>query len=366
MKIAFVDTSGLHYDPLTPFQKPLGGTQSAACFLSAALAERGHEVWLLGKAGDGQITSGVHCQRYDAENPAYQLNAFDVVIVLTRPLASQLRSQGVTTRLVLWQHNAVDNSDVSLLSDAEERAAWTGMVFVSDYQKETFTKRWNVTGQVLRNAMSPAMAARKRTLPNFIERNEDPVLVYASAPGRGLETLLISFPSIRKHLPGARLKIFSSQSMYQVKDDIDGFSSYYELARSLPGVEYIGGVSQDRLADELLRCDIWAYPTVFLETSCIVLMEAAAAGCFLFFSEMGALPETGGKFGRRMRPSTFRSVWCGNFAKGVCSEVERLRQNPEATRRFLDDQARWFRETYTWDRRAEEWELWLTKTVMMV
>jgi len=365
MKIAFVDTTGLNYNPLTPFQSPLGGTQSAACFLSIAMAERGNEVWLLGKEGEGEIISGVRCKRYNTENPATQLNAFDVVIILTVPIAKQLREKGVSTRLILWQHYAVDNSDSLPLIDNDEKEAWSEVVFVSEYQRKTFSEKFDLDGKVLRNAMSPAMADRKRILPNFVARNEDPVLVYASAPGRGLDILLIAFPSIRKKFPGARLKIFSSQLMYQVQKENDGFESYYELARSMPGVEYLGGVSQDRLADELLRCDIWAYPTIFLETSCIVLMEAAAAGCFLFFSEMGALPETGGKFGRRMRPTSSRSVWCGQFAHGLCSEVDRLRQNPERTEKFLEDQASWFRKTYTWDRRAEEWELWLTKTVMM-
>jgi glycosyltransferase involved in cell wall biosynthesis len=366
MKIAFVDTTGLHYDPLTPFQKPLGGTQSAACFLSAAVAQRGNEVWLLGKEGDGQVIAGVHCQRYDAENPAAQLNGFDAVIVLTVPIGGKLRESGVTAPLVLWLHNSIEHGDSNLLNDPAEKSAWSRIAFVSEYQKKTFADKFGLDGQVLKNAMTPAMAARKRTLPNFVARNEDPVLVYASAPGRGLETLLIAFPSIRKRLPNARLKIFSSQSMYQIQKENDGFEAYYELARSMPGVEYVGCVSQERLSDELMRCDVWAYPTIFLETSCIVLMEAAAAGCFLFYSETGALPETGGNFGRRMKPLSFRAQWCGSFARGLCSEIDRLRQDPQATEKFFEDQVKWFRETYTWDRRAEEWELWLTKSVIAV
>lgn len=359
MKIAFLDPASLRYTPETPLRQPLGGTQSAACFLSAELAKLGHDVSLINAGGSGDRVLGVRCLPFDPANPAAGLDDHDAVIVLTSPIAAELRQAGVRSRLINWQHKTVDNGTVLPFAEAAEREAWSDTVFVSEFQKNSFAAKWAMDGVVLRNAISPALETRLRTRPTFAERGEDPVLVYASAPGRGLDFLLMSFPTIRKYLPGARLRIFSDQAMYQVDAKEDEYSVYYEVARNLPGVEHVGGVSQADLADAFLEADIWAYPTIFVETSCIVMMEAAAAGCLLLSSEIGALRETGAGFGRFMRIPASRAMWSLTYARGVVSEVRRIRRDPEAYRQFLERQMTAFRETCTWSRRAQEWNAWL-------
>jgi hypothetical protein len=47
MKIGFLDTYTWDYNIETPYCKPLGGTQSAICYLAEALAAQGNEVFLL-------------------------------------------------------------------------------------------------------------------------------------------------------------------------------------------------------------------------------------------------------------------------------------------------------------------------------
>ncbi len=360
MKIAFLDPTPLRYTPETPLRQPLGGTQSAACFLSAELAKLGHDVSLINAGGSGDHVLGVRCLPFDQENPAAGLDDQDVVVVLTSPMAARLRQAGVRARLINWQHKTVDNGSVAPFAETDEREAWSDTVFVSDFQKNSFAEKWAMDGKVLRNAISPAMEAKPRIKPTFAERGEDPVLVYASAPGRGLDFLLMSFPTIRRYLPNAKLRIFSDQSMYQVSSKEDEYFVYYEVARNLPGVDYVGGVSQSDLSDALLEADIWAYPTIFVETSCIVMMEAAAAGCLLLSSEIGALRETANGFGRFMRIPTSRALWSLSYARGVVSEVRRIRTDPDGYRRFLERQMTVFRETCTWSRRAQEWNAWLT------
>ena len=47
MDIVFIDsTSRAAYDPDTPFERPLGGTESAVCYLAPELAKLGHRVTL--------------------------------------------------------------------------------------------------------------------------------------------------------------------------------------------------------------------------------------------------------------------------------------------------------------------------------
>jgi len=359
MKIAFLDPAPIRYTPETPFSEPLGGTQSAVCYLSTALARRGHDVTLITRSGNGERVRGVTCQVDDPHDLSGQLNAHDVVVVVTSPIAANLRQIGVNTRLVNWQHKAAENQTISRFSEEVERKAWSNSVFVSEFQRNSFQKKWGMDGIVLRNAISPEIESSSWVKTSFAKRHEDPVLVYASAPGRGLDVLLIAFPTIRKAFPNSKLKVFSDQLMYQISAEKDQYSAYYELARQLPGVEYMGGVSQSELAEQLMECDIWAYPTIFIETSCIIMMEAAAAGCHILTSNIGALKETAGQFGRVLSTGNSRAGWSGVYAQELISDVERFRRDPEAHQKNMDHQMRWFRQNCTWDRRAEEWETWL-------
>ena len=48
MKIAIFD-SGWEYSVNTPYEKPLGGTQSAICYFLEEMAIRGHQTYLFNK-----------------------------------------------------------------------------------------------------------------------------------------------------------------------------------------------------------------------------------------------------------------------------------------------------------------------------
>lgn len=298
---------------------------------------------------------GVLCTGFDWDSAASYLNQQDAVVVLTTPIAARLRQAGVGTALINWQHKAVGSQGAAPFAEPVERAAWTTTVFVSNYQRDSFSSKWSMSGEVIGNAINPILARVTRTKPTFVERGEDPILFYASAPGRGLDFLLMSFPTIRKALPNVRLKIFSDQAMYQIPPERDEFSVYYEVARNLPGIEYVGGVSQSKLAEEMLAADVWAYPTTFIETSCIVMMEGGAAGCMLVGSDVGALRETSGRFGRLTPLNNSRSGWSGAFARAVVQEVHRARQDPTLYGSLINQQMAWFRSTCDWDRRAEQW-----------
>jgi hypothetical protein len=56
MDIVFIDsTSWAAYDPDTPFERPLGGTQSAVCYLAPELAKLGHRVTLASRAAEPKL-----------------------------------------------------------------------------------------------------------------------------------------------------------------------------------------------------------------------------------------------------------------------------------------------------------------------
>lgn len=81
MKIVFLDRIGWDYTPLTPYERPLGGSQSALCYLAAQLAAKGHDVALVNHVRQPGTYAGVHCPGHDQGYTADFLNRFDIVIV---------------------------------------------------------------------------------------------------------------------------------------------------------------------------------------------------------------------------------------------------------------------------------------------
>ena len=78
-------------------------------------------------------------------------------------------------------------------------------------------------------------------------------------------------------------------AVYQKGGEADEYAALYERSRGLPGVEYVGSLSQPDLAQVLHKIDALTYPSTFAETSCIAAIEALAAGCQVLATDLGAL-----------------------------------------------------------------------------
>src|SRR5262249_40757479 len=132
-------------------------------------------------------------------------------------------------------------------------------------------------------------------------------------------------------------------------------------ARDLPGVEYVGSVSQTALASALAEADILAYPNVFPETSCIAVMEAMAAGCLVVTSNLGALPETTAGFGFLMDlPNDILQMSC-SYANFMVDAYRKACADPGGFEDKLSGQRAHVRTHYTWAQRARDWSALLPR-----
>jgi len=358
MKIAFIDPIPWDYTPLTPRERPLGGSQSALCYLATTLVEQGHEIALVNYLALPGDYAGVRCTSLAAGIDAPFLNGHDAVVVLNGAMGKQLRAAGVKARLVLWSQHAADQSAIATLKDINERLAWDGFFLVSEWQARNYTQNFGMRPEritILRNAISPPFQRLERQHEPFFLTGEPPVLFYASTPFRGLWLLLTAFPAIARAIPGVRLEVFSSMGVYQLDGEADEYGVLYELARALPGVEYRGSLSQAELAEALGAADILAYPSVFAETSCIVAMEAMAAGALLLTTKLGALPETTAGFAFTMELSADSVRIARDFAQLTCAVVETARQKPQEFEAIVARERAHARAAYDWTQRAREW-----------
>src|SRR4029079_18678597 len=99
------------YDVTTPLTRPLGGSQSALCYLAAALAKRGHAVTTLTGTSQPREVLGVRCRKF-SEIPRELFTPPDTIaVVLNGPgeVGQQLRQHvRPGLQLVLWTQHAHD------------------------------------------------------------------------------------------------------------------------------------------------------------------------------------------------------------------------------------------------------------------
>lgn len=116
-------------------------------------------------------------------------------------------------------------------------------------------------------------------------------MIYSSTPYRGLEILAEVFPEIKKRVPNANLKVFSSMKVYGSEYNDEEFSGLYNSLKNMDGVEYIGSVKQKELHSEMLKAELLVYPNLFPETFCITAAETITAGTPIVTSNYAALSE---------------------------------------------------------------------------
>jgi glycosyltransferase involved in cell wall biosynthesis len=359
MKLAFLDPIDWDYTPFSPLERPLGGSQSALCYLAPELVALGHEVTLINNVSKPGTYAGVRCPGWAEGLTSAYLNQFDAVVAINKSLAKYLRDGGVTVPLILWSQQATDQVDIQGLREPDECRAWNAFFLVSDWQAQTYMSEFGIRPErigVLRNAVAPVFQSIERRAP-FFRTGKPPVLVYTSTPFRGLLLLLVSFPRIRAAIPECRLRVYSSMAVYQMTPDQEPplYQVLYALARDLRGVEYVGSLSQSALASALAEADVLAYPNVFPETSCIAVMEAMAAGCLVVTSNLGALPETTAGFGFLLDLPKDIIQMAQAYADLVIKTYREACAQPDRFEDRLASQRAHVRTQYIWAQRAREW-----------
>jgi glycosyltransferase involved in cell wall biosynthesis len=139
----------------------------------------------------------------------------------------------------------------------------------------------------------------------------------------------------------------------------DEYEPLYEQCRALEGVNYRGSVSQTELAKELAGATMLTYPNTFAETGCIVAMEALAAGLLVVTSDLGALPETCGKWAHLVPgvgPTRTAEQFAIDFARTVIQSLMDFQANRAAFFAQRYEQSLAINASCTWAIRAEQWE----------
>jgi glycosyltransferase involved in cell wall biosynthesis len=292
-KLDLVIFVGHGFEPWTPEtarKTGIGGSETMVMELGKRLAAMGHRVRVYGHCPPTQEGIYDGMEWYDGSR--YHDIECDVLIASRRPDAVDDSYRVSAGARLLWVHDV----HCGPVLDMPRSLRIDRILALSEWHKSFLLKCYPLIHAdkilVTRNGIDLSRFDRK------VERNPKRV-IYSSSPDRGLENLLEMWPTIRERVPEAELRIFygfenweTAARMANDENQLRKIRHLQSLCKSLPGVTFVGRVSQERLTEEFLGAGVWAYPTWFWETSCITAMEAQAADLCVLNSNLAGLTET--------------------------------------------------------------------------
>ena len=257
---------------------------------------------------------------------------------------------------ILWQHLSYDQPNVRLMQDRKFVDSIDYFIYVSHWQYNRFREIYKIPEYksfVIKNATHTF---------DIVEKQKDNKikLLYTSTPWRGLAVLIKSIEILNKTREDFEVDIYSSTKIYGSKFDEnekDKFEVLFDKCKNTPNVNYLGYADNNAIRAAVQRAHIYAYPSIFEETSCLAVIEAMSAGCHVVTTNYGALPETCGEFATMIEFDSSGQNLIERYAETLNSVIDNYKNN--LYKDDLEMQIKYYNKNYSWETRIQEWKNFL-------
>ena len=257
---------------------------------------------------------------------------------------------------ILWQKNSWDQPNLqSFFRDKKRHHEYDWYVFNSHWTFEKFRYFFQIPEDrsvVIKNGASH-FPKRK------IYKKDEPIkIIHHCTPWRGLNVLLLAMQLIQNK--NVTLDVYSSNDIYGSefanKANKD-FEDLFDQARKLPNVNYIGYKPHEYILEHMQDYHLFVYPSIFEETFCASALEALASGLHVITTNFGALPETCAEWPVYVNYSKDYELLGASFAQAIDISCQYL--HTDTIQNHLDEQQKYYKKFYSWDKKAMEWESFL-------
>jgi len=160
--------------------------------------------------------------------------------------------------------------------------------------------------------------------------------------------------------PLISLDVYSSTEIYGknfYKQNDHNYTALYKQAKELSNVNYIGYKPNEYIREHIKDYNMYVYPSIFEETSCISLLESMAAGLYCITTNYGALFETGAEFPMYIAyDNNYRNL-AEKFAYGIEASAAMLHE--PTIHEHLTTQSNYTKKYYNWKKQASSWTRFL-------
>ena len=257
---------------------------------------------------------------------------------------------------ILWQKNSWDQPNLQkFFRNKERHHEYDWYVFNSHWNYEKFRYFFQLPEDKCMVIKNGASHFPKRK----IYKKGDPIkIIHHCTPWRGLNVLLLAMQMVKNK--NVTLDVYSSNQVYgtEFANRVDkDFSDLFDQAKKLPNVNYIGHKPNEYILEHMSDYDLFVYPSIFEETFCVSALEALAAGLHVITTNFGALPETCAEWPVYINYTKNFDLLASSVAGAIdiCSEY----LHTDTIQKHLDEQQKYYKKFYSWDKKAIEWENFL-------
>lgn len=283
-------------------------------------------------------------ERLHRSIPAELLNKFQII-------PSRVRELDPDKKKILWLHDLPHDPESEHLKDPELRKRFSKIVAVSDWQMQMYNIISGVPyaeSFVIKNAIDPIPLEKK-------EYNGTVNLIYHTTPHRGLEILIPVFEELSRIHDNIHLDVYSSFSIYGWEERDRQYQQLFDRCRAHPKITYHGAVPNEEIRTALVKSHIFAYPSIWPETSCLAAIEAMSAMNLVVCPNFAALSETCSNFAMMYQFNENKNLHAVQFAHTLDIAIKTVIQNRGTTYPYLDFQKQYFDYFYSWEKRKGEW-----------
>lgn len=333
---------------------PLYGSEIALKEIATRLANRGHEVY---------VASEIHMDQDPNSNVRVlhksHIESTEVdVLIVSRYMVYFLQYPIKAKKTYIWLHDTILNSGAVFDGPGGPGSVRAGIPSESRWLVANINK--SIDGYVL---LSPWHISYFKT--RYPEIKDDKIkmignggpqplskyekvpgrFIYTSSPVRGLATLLTLFCDyIYPKYPHATLHVIRGREEFDQE-------LFDRLNSGLPGVKYIGYLSNEDMSEEFKQAEIYLYPTSFYETYCISAHEAQAYGCIFIGTELAALKDTVDDRGFLLKGDATSE----SYRREILSMVDTVMEMGKWSKDKIRKRCYEWASKRTWECRTDEW-----------
>jgi glycosyltransferase involved in cell wall biosynthesis len=283
-------------------------------------------------------------ERLASSIPADLLSKFQII-------PSRVRDIDPNKKAILWLHDLPGDPESQHLKDANLRKRFAKIVAVSDWQMQMYNTYLGVPYSecvVIKNAIDPIKFEKKQ-----IERIDKVKIIYHTTPHRGLEILVPVFEKLCERFANIELDVYSSFSIYGWEQRDEPYKEIFERCKSHPNINYHDAVPNEQIREALKQSHIFAYPSIWPETSCLAAIEAMSAKNIVVCPNYAALPETCAGYANMYQWSEDANEHANRFYNVMVSTISEILENSHQSRLIF--QKHYYDNVYNWNNRAIQW-----------
>lgn len=246
-----------------------------------------------------------------------------------------------------WAHDLVGDPECDHLM-AGGFNQYEKIIFVSNWQMQQFISHYGIPWSkcvVIQNAINPIEPKQKS--------KEKINLIYHTTPHRGLEILAPVFIKLCEKYDNIELDVFSSFEIYGCVERDEEYKNVFELLKSHPKIRYHGFADQNTVREAVSNAHIFAYPSIWMETSCRCLMEAMSAKVLCVHSNYGCLYETAAGWTWMYQHRANKREHANILLNNLSSAIDNYWDDEIQLR--IDNTATYANVFYSWEMRKHQW-----------